>query len=534
MQSHLAMSSEAAATTTTVDSITQAHVQGALNLLRAAVEKSLQPVTKDVLSSSSLPSDSADGLIRDVTTAIDATKNDLGRLDKIGLLTVYNASKDTSSAIASAFEDFRSKGQSSHWKKSAATLKIVGAASAFGVLGGPPGLIAAAVTSSLCALTAGILEQVERETNPEESTEAVLRRVIEEANRVQTFREEMARYRGKISGMSTRLNDLDHYCKNQDTLSDRHYNTLGQSEYLDDGEEFLDTLMAYIQRDVESRTDAVHAAALIYAYATTALVRLQQLNKLVILWKGIGDHLEMTRACERIRNRCNNDGKRFAWLRDELPKASNRLLHAGVRSLSPDKLAVVEAYVGRIPGDLCIMRFPMSDYFGMEKKRMYSWRSDEDEYVLYSHKHVYFPNKNDEYYSPESRFAVFSHYDENMKFTRTCSIFSVGRAGYLCPDQKMRYIVATSFNPRETRCCWKLSNYSDQYRTCELMPYSDTSLKLAWKGRDANGFNFPCHLVKRPIPPTTWKYYGKYSTLASHTIYLECARRKRPDYSTTF
>mmetsp|Transcript_902 Transcript_902/g.1011 ORF Transcript_902/g.1011 Transcript_902/m.1011 type:complete len:349 (+) Transcript_902:288-1334(+) len=287
--------------------------------------------------------------LSEYTSAIEEVNSKCLGLNETQLKGALGVANAAATAIVKGLDDLKSD---SYMKKSAAILKILGSASGLAVVAGPPGVAAALIISPFCILTAGILEHIDYDHGFTETPEIMISRVIEEANKMQTFREQMAKYDGKLKGMSNRLLDLEYYCKNKDHMKDRHHILLSHLDYIGDGEEFLETVMHYIQKILHARdvtdadADAVRGATLIHAYVTIAFIRRKQLTNLLIIFKD--DKLLIHSVVRRLQTRYINDEKRFDWLRN-VPTSSNRLLYAQVVRLPTEKRCLVETYVGGIP-----------------------------------------------------------------------------------------------------------------------------------------------------------------------------------------
>mmetsp|Transcript_24731 Transcript_24731/g.54257 ORF Transcript_24731/g.54257 Transcript_24731/m.54257 type:complete len:537 (+) Transcript_24731:226-1836(+) len=479
------------------DPIDAAEVQEALDRLQTVVAEDLQSAVIAILPSTAL----AENATNEIIAAIDTTRARICGLEALNIGFLSIAANDTSRVIQEVSPDLR---DGITFEKTTAVLKIMFVITLFGTAcGGPAVVLVAGLVGAFCRLIVLLLEHLDEKRNPEDTAEGSLRRVIEEVTKTQIFEGQLAMCKGKILGMSNRLGDLQRYCKNPETMTIVHYNMITQSDYLDDGEEFLETLMHFIQQEIKIPDDAQKVATLIYAYTTTALVRTQQLNNLVVLCKKFGDNFLLESVCQRLRDRYTKDKERFAWLQRP-PDSSNGLLYAQVMALSHSRRVMIEAYVGKFPGHLCLLKSRhRSEFCEMKPNKKSSGAYKGNTLLRTSSRGIV-----SESHSPgsESMFIFYCHNQTDASITNqesdeaTCSIFSVGNAGYIRPDTNFKYITATSSGPKDKRCLWKCKGLYLRDKMCELMPFDKPHYRLAKSSADHLGGLFgssPLHLVKK-------------------------------------
>jgi hypothetical protein len=139
---------------------TRAQVQSKLEVLKQRITSAefAEPISGAEPVSGVLGRDTAESTIAHATTALDQTKNNIEEWDVAQLKRGFNAATGTAKAISDSIDVLKS-GDGIRMAKAAAN--IMGAASAFGLLGRPPGMIAAAaVVGPIRILTGAILDHV--------------------------------------------------------------------------------------------------------------------------------------------------------------------------------------------------------------------------------------------------------------------------------------------------------------------------------------------------------------------------------------
>eukprot|EP00593_Proboscia_inermis_P003387 CAMPEP_0171299954 /NCGR_PEP_ID=MMETSP0816-20121228/8820_1 /TAXON_ID=420281 /ORGANISM="Proboscia inermis, Strain CCAP1064/1" /LENGTH=477 /DNA_ID=CAMNT_0011776175 /DNA_START=38 /DNA_END=1471 /DNA_ORIENTATION=- len=190
---------------------------------------------------------------------------------------------------------------------------VIGSASAFLSLTGPQGAVAAACIAPLCQIISCILCQ----TNPPESQEDMMKRVIDSALTRLTLDELNSSVQGLLQGMNGRMTTVDSLIKSTDPLSKESIQMIASDNYMNDGLEFLGKLLYYIKKRMASdkKDDAEDTICLIRCYLQISYLRQVQLFKIAVLFSSNGKRDLSQLALDNMNNQKARDRKDFEfWL----------------------------------------------------------------------------------------------------------------------------------------------------------------------------------------------------------------------------
>mmetsp|Transcript_38480 Transcript_38480/g.42953 ORF Transcript_38480/g.42953 Transcript_38480/m.42953 type:complete len:267 (+) Transcript_38480:3-803(+) len=225
-----------------------------------------------------------------------------------------------------------------------------------------------------------------------------------------------------------------------------------------------------------------------------SFIRRQQLVKMQFVFARGNRNYELENASDRLERRYKKDQQRFQWLQNPPNDKENCALYAEVVLLPYGKRSLIEYYVGKIPGQLCLLCNPWGD--PLRKDFPTRWRLEMRPGKGNADAKMY-PGIGPMTHGKQIFIIYPSSYDSKKKLF-AMSIFSVGGAGYLRPDKNDKYVVAGAGKRHDWKTSVQTGPFGSYFTLCgnELEKHHDNSFI-----RDKNirfggdGLDYPCKLI---------------------------------------